>query len=71
MKKRIVVTGMGSVNPLGLSVDTSWQAALSGQSGISRLDQFDEVELRTKTKFFDKIFLRTGNPSYLWTKQEN
>lgn len=48
MKKRIVVTGMGSVNPLGLSVDTSWQAALSGQSGISRLDQFDEVELRTR-----------------------
>lgn len=48
MKKRIVVTGMGSVNPLGLSVDTSWQAVLSGQSGISRLDQFDEVELRTR-----------------------
>ncbi|HUU11753.1 MAG TPA: beta-ketoacyl-[acyl-carrier-protein] synthase family protein [Phycisphaerae bacterium] len=34
MTRRIVITGMGSVNPLGLSVEESWKNILAGKSGI-------------------------------------
>lgn len=37
--KRIVVTGMGIVSPLGCGVSHVWQALLQGKSGISRLDE--------------------------------
>ena len=33
-RRRVVVTGMGMVSPIGYSVDESWQAALAGKSGI-------------------------------------
>lgn len=36
--RRVVVTGMGCVSPLGLSVDSSWRAALAGQSGVAPLE---------------------------------
>ncbi|NCF08477.1 beta-ketoacyl-ACP synthase II [Kosakonia sp. MH5] len=37
--KRVVVTGMGIVSPLGCGVSHVWQALLQGKSGISRLDE--------------------------------
>jgi len=41
MSKRIVVTGMGIVSPLGMGCETVWQRLLAGQSGITRLgDEF-------------------------------
>jgi 3-oxoacyl-[acyl-carrier-protein] synthase II len=41
MSKRIVVTGMGIVSPLGMGRETVWQRLLAGQSGITRLgDEF-------------------------------
>lgn len=39
--KRVVITGMGTVGPLGNDVPTSWNAALKGVSGISDIDRFD------------------------------
>ena len=39
MSKRIVVTGMGALTPLGSSVESTWQRLLDGQSGIRRLPQ--------------------------------
>jgi 3-oxoacyl-[acyl-carrier-protein] synthase II len=36
-KKRVVVTGLGLVTPLGIDVEANWQKALSGVSGISRI----------------------------------
>ncbi|MDB5085617.1 MAG: fabF [Bacilli bacterium] len=41
MTRRVVVTGMGVISPLGNRVDTFWNALLEGKSGISRLDRFD------------------------------
>lgn len=39
MSKRIVVTGMGALTPLGSSVESTWQRLLDGQSGIRCLPQ--------------------------------
>ena len=40
-RRRVVVTGMGMVSPIGHSVETSWQAAIAGQSGIRINESFD------------------------------
>jgi 3-oxoacyl-[acyl-carrier-protein] synthase II len=43
MTSSVVITGMGCVTPLGSDVETSWQAAVAGESGIVRLpDELDE-----------------------------
>lgn len=44
---RVVITGMGTISPLGLSVDQTWQALLAGKSGVDRITRFDTSELRT------------------------
>ena len=40
-KRRVVVTGLGAISPLGNSVDDTWRNAVSGKSGVGRLDKFD------------------------------
>jgi 3-oxoacyl-[acyl-carrier-protein] synthase II len=40
-KKRVVVTGLGLITPLGLSVETSWQNLVNGKSGIRKISSFD------------------------------
>ena len=40
-KRRIVITGMGMVSPVGLNVKTSWDAILAGKSGINPITHFD------------------------------
>lgn len=44
-RPRVVITGMGMVSPVGLSVDESWKNVLAGQSGIGPVTQFDASEL--------------------------
>lgn len=39
--RRVVVTGMGMVSPLGASVEESWQRMLNGESGIDEIRSFD------------------------------
>lgn len=41
MKKRIVITGLGVVSPLGCNVEKYWQGLLAGQSGIRPITHFD------------------------------
>ena len=41
---RVVVTGIGTVNPLGNDLATSWAAALSGKSGIANITHFDSKD---------------------------
>jgi 3-oxoacyl-[acyl-carrier-protein] synthase II len=47
MRRRVVVTGLGAVSPLGLSVEASWASALAGRSGIRTIDIYDPTPLRT------------------------
>jgi 3-oxoacyl-[acyl-carrier-protein] synthase II len=41
MIKRVVITGLGMVTPLGTGVQKNWEAACSGQSGIGPITKFD------------------------------
>ncbi len=47
-RRRVVVTGLGTVNPLGHTVDATWEAALAGKSGIGRIASFDPSRLATQ-----------------------
>src|SRR4249920_3214821 len=40
-RRRVVITGLGAVTPLGLDVDTTWDNLLAGRSGAAGITQFD------------------------------
>ncbi len=46
--RRVVVTGMGAVTPIGLSVQEFWNNALAGKSGIAPITYFDTTQYDTK-----------------------
>ena len=46
--ERIVITGMGTVNPLGLNVAESWQNVVNAKSGVGPITQFDTGEYLVK-----------------------
>lgn len=47
-KRRVVVTGLGLVTPLGNDVKTSWENILKGKSGITNIDHFDASAYTTR-----------------------
>src|SRR3954453_4456657 len=55
--RRVAVTGLGAVTPLGLDVPSSWRAALAGESGIGWISTFDTdglpVRIAGEVKGFD------------------
>ena len=46
--RRVVVTGIGAINPLGNDVDTFWQKLKEGQSGVDYTTIFDASRFPTK-----------------------
>jgi 3-oxoacyl-[acyl-carrier-protein] synthase II len=46
--RRVVVTGLGMLSPLGNTPETTWDNLLLGKSGISNIDHFDTSEYTTK-----------------------
>jgi len=47
-RKRVVVTGMGCVSPLGLTLETTWEGAIAGRSGVGPISLFDASDLKTR-----------------------
>jgi 3-oxoacyl-[acyl-carrier-protein] synthase II len=56
-KRRVVVTGMGMITPLGHDVESTWQAILAGKSGVAKIDHFDASDMAcqicSRVKNFD------------------
>ncbi|MDX1964756.1 MAG: beta-ketoacyl-ACP synthase II [Pirellulales bacterium] len=48
MRRRVVVTGMGMVNPMGTEVSTVWERLLRGESGVARTTIFDATNFPTQ-----------------------
>jgi 3-oxoacyl-[acyl-carrier-protein] synthase II len=46
--KRVVVTGVGAITPLGIGVDAFWQSLTAGCSGIRRIEAWDPSELEVQ-----------------------
>ncbi len=55
-RRRVVITGMGTLNPLGNNVEEFWERALAGKSGVARLTQVDstgyEIHIAGEVKDF-------------------
>ena len=66
--RRVVITGMSAITPLGLNLEESWKNLCNGKSGITIIDCFDTSKIKNKIagliknfepeKYFDKKFLR-------------
>ena len=48
MTRRVVITGLGAVTPLGIGVEKNWQALCAGKSGIGPVTRFDATDFRTR-----------------------
>ena len=59
MQRRVVVTGLGAVTPLGNDVPTTWSKLIAGESGIDRITLFDPspftVQIAGEVKNFDPL----------------
>jgi len=58
-RKKVVITGIGAVTPIGIGKDVFWNNLISGKSGISKITLFDPSELETRiageVKDFDPL----------------
>ncbi|MGH9752550.1 MAG: beta-ketoacyl synthase N-terminal-like domain-containing protein, partial [Blastocatellia bacterium] len=56
-KKRVVVTGIGMVSPLGNTTEETWAGLIAGRSGVDYITRFDTsqhtVKFAAETKNFD------------------
>lgn len=48
MKRRVVITGMGAITPLGTGLSAFWEGLIAGRSGVSRITRFDPSQFSTQ-----------------------
>ena len=62
-RRRVVITGLGAVTPIGLTAPASWQAVKDGVCGVAPITQFDasglKVRLAAEVKDFDPLVCMT------------
>lgn len=66
MKKRVVITGLGAITPVGIGVENFWESLLAGKSGIGRITRFDPSDYTTQIAGEVKDF----DPSQFIDKKE-
>ena len=66
MNRRVVITGVGLVSPLGIGVNETWQALCDGKSGVGEISRFDTSKFQTKIAAEVKNF----NPQDFLPKKE-
>jgi 3-oxoacyl-[acyl-carrier-protein] synthase II len=47
-RRKVVVTGLGLITPIGLDCESTWRSLLEGRSGVARIQAFDPTEFRTQ-----------------------
>lgn len=67
MKRRVVVTGMGTINPLGHNTSELWEGIIAGKSGIARITRFDASDFPSKIAGEVKDF----NPAEFMDKKDS
>ena len=59
MRRRVVITGLGAVTPLGNSVAETWEAVCAGRAGIGPITKFDSrafaTQIAAEIKNFDPL----------------
>ena len=59
LQRRVVVTGLGIVSPLGNDLDSTWSSIINGKSGAGRITKFDPTEFATtfaaELKGYDEV----------------
>ena len=48
MNRRVVITGLGLVTPVGIGVEQTWKSLCAGKSGIAQITRFDTTDYQTK-----------------------
>jgi 3-oxoacyl-[acyl-carrier-protein] synthase II len=63
-KRRVVVTGVGAVTPLGNTAEETWEAICKGESGVGAITRFDASDFSTRIAAEVKGFERrySSNP---------
>ncbi len=71
MRRRVVVTGMGMINPLGIDVEMVWNALKNGQSGVGNISIFDASAYPTKiaAEVCNWDVSNVGEDSSVWAKR--
>ena len=71
MRRRVVVTGMGMVNPMGNDVESVWAGLKEGRSGVGRTTIFDASNFPTKISAEVKQFgsADCGGDPAVWEKR--
>ena len=76
-KKRVVITGMGAVTPLGNTRDEFWRRLIAGESGVARVTAFDaaaaglKAQIAAEVKNFDPDASSAAATRAAWTASRN
>ena len=69
-ERRVVVTGLGIISPVGNSVEEAWKNILAGNSGISPIEDYDTTDYPSKiaglVKNFDPEAYGIGKKDARW-----
>ncbi|MEZ6135408.1 MAG: beta-ketoacyl-[acyl-carrier-protein] synthase family protein [Pirellulaceae bacterium] len=71
MRRRVVVTGLGMINPLGTEVETVWEALKNGKSGVGYISIFDASNYPTRiaAEIRDWDVSQIGEDRAVWDKR--
>ena len=70
MKRRVVVTGLGAVTPIGNNVETFWNGIKEGKVGIGPITKFDTAEYKVKIAAEVKGFSAKEHMDFKSSKNE-
>ena len=73
MEKRVVITGLGVISPVGIGKDAFWNALLNGENGIGPITHFDATEYAARiageVKDYNPLTTAsTVKKSAIWTR---